>query len=671
MFGKVTTIRNHFLIIINLVLVAVLFLFGLGFWLEWERSSKLQTEEIQKHLLEETQYSLAQGFQIYEREIEFHIVRMEQRALSFSQSNEFQTSIIKSRVGPLNYQLQKDKDINLVDFANVWSLEGHIITSFPQHVSDLALENHLNLPGNPVSKALDNLSGKPLSKQDRIQSSYYLISKEIAHDLEIDWVSDKLDYEVALLTVSSIYSDFGDPIGVLVLGKMVRNLREKFVAIKESSQIDYSLYTSKYSSVTTATPHLSPLNENHSAEEISAGPDEGTFFMEHHDENMLCREIILETGLLAGVGCTGMPIELANRSLNKIDAILNRLKNRIGYWYFILGFLALITSTILAVFLSLRLTKPLEMVTEAIEKLSRNELDIKLPKNLESVEIETIAKATEVFKKNIQSMETVERELRDQREEALLSNKVKSQFLGNMGHDLRTPLNAIIGFSEVLKGEIFGKIGHEKYKEYSNDIHFSGNHLLELINNILDVSSIESGKFTMNERWFYLPEVMDQSIRLHQLLASQASVDLRLNIGDEVAEFYGDPLRFQQILNNLISNAIKFTASSKNISVFCALSESGNIIIKVEDSGAGIPQQDIGTIFEPFFLGDDKAITPQRGTGLGLFLVKSFADFHHGTVDVESEIGVGTCFTLTFPKERHRVLQSTEKHMVKENFQTK
>ncbi|MBL4739492.1 MAG: HAMP domain-containing histidine kinase [Sneathiella sp.] len=657
MFGKVISIRYHFLITINLVLFAALFLFGIGFWVEWESSSKKQTEEIRKHSLDETLFNLSLEIKVYEREIQFHTLRMEQLALSFGRSNEFQISIMKSRVGSLNYHLQKGHKSDVFDFANVLDTKGHIVASFPEHIAETSLENQFKLPDSPIRKALDILSGDTPSQVRHVNSSYYLISKEFARDLRIDWVSDKVDFEFALLTVTTIYSDFGDPIGLLILGKLVRNLRDIFIGIQERSKIDYSLYTLKYSSVTTATPHLSPLNDLHNADKMKAGPEDGTFIVEHHNEYMLCREIFLEKDLLAGVGCTGMPTTLANRSLRKIESILTKLKDRIGYWYFTLGVLALSLSTILAFFLSLRITEPLVMVTDAIEKLSRNELNIKLPKKVKSTEIETIVKATEVFKRNIQSMEAVEQKLREQREEALMSNRVKSQFLGNMGHDLRTPLNAIIGFSEVLKGEIYGKIGHDKYKEYSSDIHFSGKHLLELINNILDVSSIECGKFTMHESWFNLPDVINQSKRLHQLLATQANVELKSVINDEIAEFYGDPLRFQQILNNLISNAIKFTPSSKKISVFCALHEGGNIIIKIMDTGTGIPHEDLSTIFEPFFLGDDKTVTSKRGTGLGLFLVKSFADFHHGTVEVESEIGKGTCFTLTFPAKRHRALQ--------------
>ncbi|MEH6402428.1 MAG: HAMP domain-containing sensor histidine kinase [Sneathiella sp.] len=655
MIGKTRSIRYQFLLAINVVLIVVLLLFGISFWLEWGGAVRKHTEEIRQNSSNETQKELRNGFEIYDAEVRYQIQRMEQLSLNLSHSDELRTFILKNRIDPLKYLLSKEAKNGTYDFANILSHEGNVVASFPINTHDVEMETYYSQTDNAVGKMLKKLAVELPSKFDRVSTAYFIVTPALAKNLQIEWISEEIDYEFALLTVTAIHSDFGDPVGVLVLGKLFRNLQDRFIGIKERTKIDYSLYTSKYSNLSTGLYAHSPLEGHYqSGVGVVPGLTKGTFFVERHDENMFCREIRLKDKKLVGLECTGMPLALANKSINHIEVLLSELKYSISIWYILFGVLSLILATILSFFLSRSLTRPLEVVTDAIGKLSRNELDIELPKNVGSVEIETISRATEVFKRNIQAMGEVEKKLRDQREEALLSSRVKSQFLGNMGHDLRTPLNAIIGFSEVLKGEIFGKLGHEKYVEYSNDIHFSGHHLLDLINNILVVSSIESGKFTMNESWFYLPDVIRNSVHLHQFLAEQSEVELNAEISEDVSGFLGDPLRFQQILNNLVSNAIKFTRKSQRVGVSCYINANDELVIKVDDTGAGIPKQDLNKIFEPFFLGIDKGVAPSRGTGLGLFLVKSFVDFHDGTIKVESDVGIGTCFTLTFPPQRLR-----------------
>ncbi len=653
MIDKPTAIRFQFLLTINFVLVVILLLFGAIFWLEWGYASKKHTDEIRLNSIEDSKHNLLHGFQIYEGEIQYQFRQLENAAEGFDRSEEFRSLVAKNRVDPLKHLISHQNKDGLFDFAAVLNEEGDLVATFPDTANEMNLDNYYKQPGNAINDVYKKLSGKPLGRNERVTSSYFLIPKNLAKDLGIKLQSSESDFEFGLITVVALYSDFGDPVGILALGKMFSSLKDVFTNIKNNTQIDYSVYALDNSSVTTGLHDHSPLADHHQNENTATGPFDGTFYISHHGGNLLCRNIVIQNELV-GAGCTGMPVALANRSVNRIEAILTDLRNTISFWYIILGFLAVITSTILAFVLSRRLTRPLELVTRAIEKLARKDLDIKLPDNPGSTEIATISDATEIFKHNIQKMREVEKKLREQREAALLSNRIKSQFLGNMGHDLRTPLNAIIGFSEVLSGEFFGKLGHAKYQEYSRDIHFSGRHLLDLINNILDVSSIESGKFKMEEKWFDLPEVGHNSVRLHQFLADQSNVKLETGLCDSVVEFFGDALRFQQILNNLISNAIKFTPPMGQIDVLCEIVENEYLVIMVKDTGAGIPVENLDQIFDPFFLGDDKTVTPQRGTGLGLFLVKSFVDFHDGTVSVDSELGKGTCFTLKFPKNRFR-----------------
>lgn len=227
------------------------------------------------------------------------------------------------------------------------------------------------------------------------------------------------------------------------------------------------------------------------------------------------------------------------------------------------------------------------------------------------------------------------------------ANQSKSEFLANMSHELRTPLNAINGFSDIMKKEMFGPLGDPRYKEYVTDILFSGQHLLSLINDILDMSKIEAGKMTLNTEVMQMNDMVGQVVRIIRGRADDSRLKLIYPTTD-VPEIEADPRAVKQILLNLATNAIKFTPEGGTVRITIVPNSAG-LIITVKDSGIGISAEDIERLAEPFIQIDSQHSRQHEGTGLGLALTKSLVELHGGNFKIESTVGQGTSVTFTLP----------------------
>jgi signal transduction histidine kinase len=238
------------------------------------------------------------------------------------------------------------------------------------------------------------------------------------------------------------------------------------------------------------------------------------------------------------------------------------------------------------------------------------------------------------------------REIADKSRQLEAASQHKSEFLANMSHELRTPLNAIIGFSEVLLQRMFGTL-NDKQDEYLKDIYASGQHLLSLINDILDLSKIEAGRMELAPALFHLPAALENAVTLVRERASRHGIALQLDLDPRLGEVVGDERKVKQVLLNLLSNAVKFTPEGGRISLKAG-PRDGAVEISVTDTGIGVAPEDQGAIFEEFRqVGSDEK--RREGTGLGLTLAKKFVELHGGRIWVESEPGRGSTFTFTLP----------------------
>ncbi|MBT4041290.1 MAG: sensor histidine kinase [Rhodospirillales bacterium] len=242
---------------------------------------------------------------------------------------------------------------------------------------------------------------------------------------------------------------------------------------------------------------------------------------------------------------------------------------------------------------------------------------------------------------------------------AQAANRAKTLFLAAMSHELRTPLNAIIGFSDMLVRQYFGPLGSDKNKEYAEDIHTSGTHLLSLVSDVLDVSSIEFGERSMSKEQLVLEDVVSECYAMTAGQAQNKGVGYTKVVQENLGSIHADRRALIQILVNILSNAIKFTPKDGEV-VLRVADKNGCSVIEVTDTGQGIPADQIPTLTDPFIRGDIDFDKTQDGLGLGLSIAKSLADLHDGEIDIQSTVGKGTTVTITLPNGAARLEPNTQ-----------
>ncbi len=249
----------------------------------------------------------------------------------------------------------------------------------------------------------------------------------------------------------------------------------------------------------------------------------------------------------------------------------------------------------------------------------------------------------------LETARSISEEARRRAEDA---NLAKSRFLATMSHELRTPLNAILGFSEVIKDEVLGPVNNETYKDYVKDIHASGEHLLHVINEILDLSRIEAGRHEIKVEPVDLPGVVDEALHMIQLKAKNKDIELVVHAEKNLPKILADERAVRQIVLNLLSNALKFTPSCGTITVRVGWTRGGGQYLSIRDTGPGIPEDEIPVVLSSFGQGSIAIKSAEQGTGLGLPIVQALMHMHDGKFDLKSKLREGTEAIAVFPRSR-------------------
>jgi signal transduction histidine kinase len=293
-----------------------------------------------------------------------------------------------------------------------------------------------------------------------------------------------------------------------------------------------------------------------------------------------------------------------------------------------------------------RVVRPIGQITRTMGRVADGDLDCEIPFHERSDEIGSLSRALRVFRDA-----AIERQrLQVAKLAAETANRTKSAFLANMSHELRTPLNAIIGFSELIQSRMFGPVS-DRYRDYAGNILISGNHLLGLINDVLDLSKLEAGQLELREEDVDLLDLIVTSMHFVEPQAQTSDIQLSHIVDERVRFVRADGRRLRQTVINLLSNAVKFTPEGGAVRVACTRIDAG-ISIVVSDTGVGIAPVDIPRAMEPFGQVDSKISRKHHGTGLGLPLAKHLAERHGGTLSIDSQVNEGTTVTIILPAER-------------------
>jgi signal transduction histidine kinase len=316
----------------------------------------------------------------------------------------------------------------------------------------------------------------------------------------------------------------------------------------------------------------------------------------------------------------------------------------------ILIVIAVAVASLAFLFIFQRVIRPLRILTGAMEAVIEGDMKRVIPMQERGDEFGQFARTISLFRDATLERQRLKSELLENlaaREAAEAKSKVKSEFLANMSHELRTPLNAIIGFSDTMRTRLFGPM-HARYEEYAGLIYESGQHLLSLITDILDLSKIEAGKFILDPRPVDLAGTVAACLEMTRRRAEETGIVLSAHVADGLPMLVADARSVKQILLNLLSNAVKFTPKGGAVSL-SARARDGRLLLVVRDTGIGIPGKTLARIGLAFEQANNDPMRAREGTGLGLALVKSLVEQHGGRVGIESREGFGTTVSVELP----------------------
>ena len=361
-----------------------------------------------------------------------------------------------------------------------------------------------------------------------------------------------------------------------------------------------------------------------------------------------------ELRLLDGYIDLYAPIDLDGETIGTLylRSDLKQMYDIIDAYLVLAGFVVLlliIVAFIIASRLQKVVTEPVLNLLETMQAVSSDQdYSVRARKHAD----DELGELSDGFNEMLAKIQAHDDNLRAAWREAEAASRAKTEFLANMSHELRTPLNAIIGFSEIIKTEMLGPLGTARYKFYAQDICDSGQHLLEVIGDILDISKVEAGGFELNAEAADLGDIIELCVRLVRERAEAAGITLDVKIDPALPQLLLDRRLVKQSLINLLSNAIKFSPDPGPVTVRAARVSDGSVLLVVTDAGMGIAEADIPKILQPFSQVESAFSRSHQGTGLGLPLTKSFIEAHGGALELRSKVGEGTSVSLRFPAQR-------------------
>lgn len=296
------------------------------------------------------------------------------------------------------------------------------------------------------------------------------------------------------------------------------------------------------------------------------------------------------------------------------------------------------------------LARPLQNISNTIFRVASGDMTQRVSE-VEGLHLYETNQLTKAFNDMLEKIHASNLEIQAASKQALEANKVKSEFLANMSHELRTPLNAIIGFSDMIKHQKLGPVHNKSYLEYAADIHHSGQHLLDLINDILDISVLEQDRFILNFEALDIQKLIENCLKTTRALTDEKNIKIQTKVIKGLPQIHADKRALKQIILNILGNASKFTPPDGHINIEITHQDKNHILI-FKDTGSGISEDILDRVTEPFVRSNNNPYTSHQGTGLGLAIVNSLVKLHGGDIDFQSTLDVGTVITITLPTQQ-------------------
>jgi len=647
--------------------VVSIFAIGVTLWVALEEGSRNQNELISSLMKDEISSNSTRNLNLMQANLDALLVNLDRVSDGLASRSDFITFVEKSQTEPTIKILTAFAESNELDYLSVFDVSGNIMASYPPHVDDIGGTRYFLK--SEIGKRLQKLLSDSSGEGGNGFQGFTRYDKNFLNIFEPEGATTK--YAVTIESygpffVKIIRDDFNELLGFMFGGMMFHHSKD-FVNVV--SNLQGGAFVGFLDGMPLGSAGFNTTPQPLAEAEIKSVNENGQIRI-----NQMVGGIsyLLDCGPVKGLNesnvaihCGGDSLTSAQEASEKLLTVSLKTRTKLQIMLLVIMLILIVVIVIVSLFIANRIARPIQDMTQALIKLSKNDPDVSVPSNLGSQELEQLADAMEIFRENVVKRARLDKELKElnvslqdnieeleiAKEKAEIANRAKSEFLSSMSHELRTPMNAILGFAQMLQFNPKEPLS-ETQKSSVDLILRGGNHLLELIEQVLELSKIEAGHLSLNVTHTPARDVIDQSLTLIQSRADRDGIKIIDQIGrGDLPVLWTDRTRLMQVLLNLLSNAVKYNREQGTVTLTCQEQPDQMFRISVVDTGMGIPIEKQDDLFKPFErLGLEAGAI--EGTGIGLTITRQIVEVLGGQIGFESEVGQGSTFWIDVPMSK-------------------